>query len=344
MQFSKRIQWVDVTKCIGIYLVILGHSGLSGSPHDYVYAFHMPLFFFMSGFLFKFGKYPDLKTFLKVKWQQIIIPYIFFSIITYIFWVFIGRKFGADSSINIHPLLPLLGTLYGNGIGYYFIHAAALWFLPCLFSVELMFYLCYKRSKTFYSSLVITGILLGIGITGLLLKHPRLPWSIDVAFFAVIFYWFGYLFQKKYERLQDNLRSLLFATILIVIVFFTIPLNGRVDMSSNVYNNIALYIFNATACILAIVAITKFLDNANLPLTSYLGQNTIIILAFHSIILSLLKGILFYGLNIHPSLFTKGLVANMGISLFALLVCLLPIYLINRYFPYFIGRDKKKRL
>lgn len=42
---------VDVAKGIGILLVILGH--LKNPLMDFIYAFHMPLFFFVSGMFVK---------------------------------------------------------------------------------------------------------------------------------------------------------------------------------------------------------------------------------------------------------------------------------------------------
>lgn len=51
MKRQDRIEWIDVAKGIGIILVIMGHTFQLDlvSP---IYAFHMPLFFFLSGLLF----------------------------------------------------------------------------------------------------------------------------------------------------------------------------------------------------------------------------------------------------------------------------------------------------
>ncbi len=49
----ERLEWVDAAKGIGIIAVIVGHIWTSGPVRDAVYAFHMPLFFLISGYLFK---------------------------------------------------------------------------------------------------------------------------------------------------------------------------------------------------------------------------------------------------------------------------------------------------
>ena len=52
----QRIVHIDIAKGIGILLVVLAHNGLQAyAPflHQFIYAFHMPLFFFLSGMFFK---------------------------------------------------------------------------------------------------------------------------------------------------------------------------------------------------------------------------------------------------------------------------------------------------
>jgi fucose 4-O-acetylase-like acetyltransferase len=47
---TNRILWIDVCRGIGILLVVLGHC----DPffNKYIYGFHMPLFFLLSGWLY----------------------------------------------------------------------------------------------------------------------------------------------------------------------------------------------------------------------------------------------------------------------------------------------------
>lgn len=60
---KKDIVWLDYARCLGIFLVIFGHTlqrfsvmeenGLLKMIWDYIYLFHMLLFFVISGYLFK---------------------------------------------------------------------------------------------------------------------------------------------------------------------------------------------------------------------------------------------------------------------------------------------------
>lgn len=51
MQVRPRLEEVDIQKGLLMILVVLGHS--SFSHKNYIYWFHMPVFFFISGFFFK---------------------------------------------------------------------------------------------------------------------------------------------------------------------------------------------------------------------------------------------------------------------------------------------------
>lgn len=49
----QRFEWVDVARGIGIIAVVIGHVWSRGLPHTLTYSFHMPLFFLLSGYLFR---------------------------------------------------------------------------------------------------------------------------------------------------------------------------------------------------------------------------------------------------------------------------------------------------
>lgn len=93
---KRNIEYLDVAKGIGIFLVVLGHS-LTKSIVDtstlwrtlriFIYEVHMPLFFLISGFLFaiyaeKYKKF-SFSQFIRKKAIVYIVPYLSFSIIFY---------------------------------------------------------------------------------------------------------------------------------------------------------------------------------------------------------------------------------------------------------------------
>ena len=75
---ENRIAWVDNLKAFGILAIFCGHMGSQiGRLYQFVFAFHVPLFFLVSG-LFA-SKYEQLKfkDVVKKRMQQIVGPYFF---------------------------------------------------------------------------------------------------------------------------------------------------------------------------------------------------------------------------------------------------------------------------
>lgn len=52
-EVTKRIEWIDTAKGIGILMVMLGHDYLDWKFVFWCYSCHMALFFFLSGCTFK---------------------------------------------------------------------------------------------------------------------------------------------------------------------------------------------------------------------------------------------------------------------------------------------------
>ena len=51
---------ITYTKALGIILMVWGHSGTFSYARDFIYMFHMPLFFFCAGYCFKEMSYSQL--------------------------------------------------------------------------------------------------------------------------------------------------------------------------------------------------------------------------------------------------------------------------------------------
>lgn len=91
----------DWAKALAIYLVVMSHTTISRPIANWAFMVEIPLFFFMSGFLFRFDRHPIFKVFAIKRFRQIIIPYVTINIVTYLFWLIVARHYGADSNNNI---------------------------------------------------------------------------------------------------------------------------------------------------------------------------------------------------------------------------------------------------
>ncbi|WP_324661016.1 acyltransferase family protein, partial [Bacillus pacificus] len=197
---TNRVEWIDTAKGVGIFLVILGHTGSLGERMtNYIYSFHMPLFFFLSGYLFSVHKYNNFSVFLKKKFKSLLIPYIIFSLGTYLFWVVVGNKFGEDSNVEIWR--PFIGIFYSNGIDNWLVHNVPLWFLTCLFVTESMFYVLSKYIKHTFKIVICLIIFSILGYLDSIYMPIRLPWGIDVALTSIVFFGIGYIVKKNIKPL-----------------------------------------------------------------------------------------------------------------------------------------------
>lgn len=124
---------LDIMKGIGILLVVIGHNFDNNSKiFIYIYSFHMPLFFLLSGYFFKYEH--NFKKFINKKTYSIIMPYLYFSLISIILYnMFISSNLYALSTFFFSNRLGMGNIPYNT----------PLWFLSCLFLISMFYYLIY---------------------------------------------------------------------------------------------------------------------------------------------------------------------------------------------------------
>ena len=98
---KNRIEWIDIAKGIGIILVIMGHT-IALRYSQWLYTFHLPLFFLLSGLVYNENKYPKYTTLLKQKSTQILLPWLKFFLIGLIFCLLIPEW---RKSLSLHQIL-----------------------------------------------------------------------------------------------------------------------------------------------------------------------------------------------------------------------------------------------
>lgn len=123
---KERLTYLDVAKGIGILLVVIGHVyAFNRQIVDrffviWLYSFHMPLFFIISGMLIAYKDEKDIWKFVKKRIKGILIPYVFFSIFSIIVFAIVN-DFNREVFVQ-----NVKATICGVGID-------TLWFLPALF-------------------------------------------------------------------------------------------------------------------------------------------------------------------------------------------------------------------
>jgi len=142
---NGRLEWLDAAKGLGIILVVAGHVWTRGPVRDAIYAFHMPLFFLLAGYVAR--PRPMLECF-KAHWRSLAVPYIAFLLMLAL----------ADQLIeHMRGHLPIFRSWEG-GARALLIGGSELsgpftifWFVPCLFFARLMQNALLLRSANIWS-------------------------------------------------------------------------------------------------------------------------------------------------------------------------------------------------
>lgn len=336
-----RVLWVDYAKAGAIFLVVLGHSGLPDSIRSVIYAFHIPLFFFLSGLFFDFKKYSNYKSFFKLRFRQIVIPYFLINIITYVFWLVLSRHFGKDSGDSINPLHPLAGILWGNDQGSLLIHNVPMWFLACLFTVENLYYLVFRKFKKtrIFPFLLMFAV---VGYIDYRFNPVRLPWGLNISMVVIVFYGLGSVFRNKIMsfRFSDK-RLLSFVALLVsgIIVFLVARFNGKIEVATVTYGNYLLFWPGAFAGIIFSALLSKLLAEyaGNVSLISFTGMNTLIIYGFHIMAGSFIKSITYFLFGLSLEIYSNTVVMVVY-SVLSVLILLPLAIIVNKKIPVLAGK------
>jgi len=341
---TDRIIWLDHLRGISIFFVVFGHTvGVSGVVEKMIFSFHMPIFFWISGLVCKSEiRQTPFPSFLKEKARKLLIPYLFFSVISYMAWVLVFRHFGTQASLNIQPLNPLLGIIYGNGIHNGMVHNTALWFFLCLFVTELLFYWILRLPSKRLIILVL--VLLSVaGYVDVFCNPPiasgfRLPWNIDIALTAIVFYGAGYLSRKP--LMKEGGGAFKPAVWVATSVFFVIfsQLNTKVALVAGVYGNY-IYFYIAAFSGIFFWRETAALIPVCRPLIRT-GQETLVIFAMHLLIFPLLTGVQVYIFRIPSAIKQDSLILSLVYTLTSILILLPVSNFMNRYAWFVLGKKK----
>lgn len=241
----NRISYIDIAKGIGMLLVIWGHIRETGLGNAMIYAFHMPLFFILSGMMYSSAKYASLRQLVRKRMRTILIPYAVYSVATWVVWVVYNIVLGNEvESI----WMPLLQTVLSQGSGGYLVHNSPLWFVTCLFVVEVLYYytskLSVEKNIVACCALAVAGNLL---ITeGSPFRH--MIWNVDMALCAIPFYAYGNLVREKIGlvRIEQTITGKKLWSCIAVAVSFVLlmvgsRINGPVSMGHRKLNITVLF-------------------------------------------------------------------------------------------------------
>lgn len=269
----KRNPTIDILRGIAIFLVVFGHISHIGWTRTYIWGFHIPIFFFISGMLFNENKYNSITNFIKSKFRTLIIPYGIFYLTTFTYWLVIERHTRGG---GVTPASQLIGLFYGTYNLKYMMFNGALWFIPCLFSTELLYYFIAKIKNN--TKIFITIILIYI-IGFLLRKYTYIaPFGIGAAMIGIIFYGIGHITKNKIKTSYNSkipIAISIFICGMLQIVLY--PFTGA-DLATLYLKNAYLYVPIALIGIFLYWQLSILIKKNRV--IEFLGVNSLVIFAF----------------------------------------------------------------
>ena len=267
--------------------MLIGHAGCPKTLHDFIYQFHMPLFFFFSGYCFKDRYLHDFRTFAVKRIKGIYIPFVKYALL----FLFLHNIFFHLNIYNgIYGYNGGVSCLYEfddivkrvikitTSMSYEEQLLGGYWFLRVLFYTSFMGYAFFKFLKKDKARII--GIILLYVITILFTFSDSLSsfWNtISLSCLASLFFIAG----KKFSACPPPTQW--WFTLICFGGAFTLSIINPVGMGTREPIPLTLYLFgalsgilmtqNASAYIQRVPQLNKFLV--------YIGNNTLPILTWH---------------------------------------------------------------
>lgn len=308
----QRLKWVDIAKGMGIIFVVIGHSESSTVIPHYLFWFHMPLFFIISGFLYNAYYSSNLLNWsIKIS-KRFIIPYISYGLLISFLVLIIHRD-------PMDFLKQLIKLIYGGEMlsGSF----ATFWFITCLLFTQIIFAIIQSKFK-FRTQLIIIFIfyLLSQMISNVqFLKNIPFPSNLDVVLISICYYSIGFYGKSLIYTLCNRISTFI-VSFIGIIIFVILDANNLIsynlDMKHNIYNHIVLDLLIPVVCTLFIFCSSNLISKT--PFASIFERCGIIsltIMYLHMPINLLLK---------------ESLSVHYGIVLFSIIGIILPL-LINKF-------------
>ena len=372
----ERMDFLDIAKGIGIILVIIGHTGFcSDGLQKFIYIFHMPLFFMISGILLRYknGYEEAPASFVKRQVRRLLIPYFAFGVIRIVIQAITYFTQEVYSGVEgVFIARDIIDTLLFCG-------GSALWFLPALFGGELL--LCFavkKAGRHRFGPLIFTAVIsagcymavmLFNFLTGArpitdmvfsdncyvlagdnlfvyaLLKLLEAVLRIGIVTLIIcIGYVMGDSIVGLYEKFKSVGRRLTVAltgTVFLGMAGLLSWLNTLTDLRGMRFGNLLLAFLGAFFGSLGVILISMALRRFR-PL-SFFGRNSLIIMCTHLDFLILYLAIEWAWLVNEVVTRAKSYIFMINIVAAALLMETVIIFIINRFCPFLTGKGYAKK-
>lgn len=352
MNEKNRFDYIDIAKGLGILMVIWGHITTHWT-RSFVYTYHMPMFFIFSGMLFRSSKFNSFGEFAGKRVKRLFLPYVLYSIATWAIWAGFNYVRGVEVESYWYPLLQ---TVLAYGSGQFFVYNSPLWFIPCLFAIEIMYFFTSQFKDVLNIALCIGLIFVSVG-----LEHVfgydylyLLPWNFDAALMALPLYAAGNLLVKHVSLSQiyesvSKYRILALGGAISFAVLLALSLNvwNSISMGYSYYGNEWVFPVRAlmgTAMVLMfaiMIESSTWMSKLKKSLV-WCGRNSLDIMCTHVPIKGVIIMVLAKGLHMDQSSATTLLWFSLAAFAITTILDTLCVGFINRYIKPLGSRKNNK--
>lgn len=336
-----RIGWIDFAKVIAIFFVVLIHTHCQADLTFALKGFVMPAFFFFSGYLFSVERNPGYGKFAYKRFRQLVVPYLWINIVAYLMWFFVLRHYGNDASSALAWHEPLVAVALGIPPG--LVHDIPLWSLLCFFLVEMIYYPIRRYAPSTPDRAIAAVAFAVAGVVSLTAPDEgwALPFSLAPTACGVSFFALGHWARSRNEIFSRATRpDVLLLLLSIALMQIGLYLNTPTQFFVGKVGNPLYYALTACGGILFTVQLAAFFDRlmGDGRFIRFLSRGTLLICGFHLMAFSVIKGVMYMGFGIEPSLLTAGVLRGLAMSVAAVLLCLPVIRVVERWFRFLVNK------
>lgn len=287
---TQRDNKIDIVKAIGIILMVFYHARTPGK--DFVYLFHMALFFICSGYCYSHNSENVPKKYLKKKIKTLYFPCLISGLI-----IACLQNFLLDMHIYsyaVYNKLDFMGWLkqvlkcFAFGGGHQMIGAN--WFFRTLFLSSVLFFFLNRFLKKFFykdNHIVLFRGLICFFLTGLggfLGTHLSFGKYFNFLTVMVLLDLGLLLKEKKLLQCLNTINKKIIAGLIGLLNLIVMSFFGEISINSNIIINPLYFVLCSVSGFIMIYVISDFLASTRMEdKLVYLGQETIWIMFFHYI-------------------------------------------------------------
>ena len=273
---------ISIAKGILIILMVIGHSGTNTLAGDFIYDFHMPCFFLISGFLFKEEYLDNIGTFVGKKIKGLYIPFVKYSLIFLLLHNIFYHLHLYNNSYTLAELitrtlkiLTLTGSEQLLG-GFWFLKELLYASVISIIFFKLISIIGIKLNKRV---LFVSGILFLILAYIASISPKKIPAIGSKTLLATSYFIAGHLFRVLNLREYNNICIALcgFSATFIASLF----IKGNIDVQG-----VAMFPYFMVSIIGSVSTLylsKSIVGKRGANILDFIGKNTLSILAFHFI-------------------------------------------------------------